>query len=937
MGTRKYDFTTGIETSTAPSASDPSAPDDPVILSYIEEHYVPGYQTQATITALKNLPTADRTEGDIVFVKDQNVAFRYSASATDTNDDYFYLTPVSSVGRWIRITDMQHATGNLTVPGALTVQGDLTVNGTTTTISTSTLTVEDANITVNLGGSAATANANVAGITVDTDTTDARLGYDSTLTSKFKAGNVGSESEVLVAAGAQTITGTKTITATPSISPAVNLVEQGSAPATPAASNRAVYATSTGLAHVNSSGTVANVINDVGTQTISGVKTFQNAQVFTGNPDFQGTPQISIGERFIEQGSAPATPASGSRTLYASASGFKQVDSTGLVSDIGGSGGGSGSGEINVITSSSTASGWVASGAGLTVGTSTTGSELPLEGVITSGIKITPVSGTTDFVYYRFTMPEGLFNTKLKLAWYQEALSGYASGDLKVELHTNTLSDYTGTDATIPLSTDVSGVSGIPNAKGQFNASFDSNSSLYYELRFYRTAGSTAVVLQNVIVGPGTTQQSAIFGPPVTFTPTGSWTTNTTYTGKYYRIGNSALIHVTVAVTGAPTATSLTINMPTGLTIDTTALSNTGVNNTGDTLLTSDGRLFDSGTGEYNAKAVYNTSSQIRVRYYNATAAPTNVSNTAPMTWATGDYAQVSFLVPIAEWAGSGAVNLGQNDVEYAYNSSTADTSDTTSFAYGPVGSTFNYTFTANRSKRVRFQSPIQDTDIVTMEVQEAGTGMWLDYPNGNQLLMAFSIVSYTGSNGVYFTKVSGSSTDVDVFFGQYRTGTQAWSTNMSTYRWRLKKTKAGVATGFGEATTASTGLVKKDKVQTKNLASSNSSAGVNMITFNNLLVGQLYKVEAHFNISSTGASHSAVVAFYDGSVELKRFSAAGVTSGITMNISGEHTFIAPTSTLHLRAITSTSNTYNNTSGGFPTSWATITQLNTNSLVTDFT
>ena len=105
------------------------------------------------------------------------------------------------------------ATGTLQDSGVLiddsdnvTIPGDLTVNGTTTTINTSTMDVEDANITVNDGGDQATANSNVAGFTVEmSDATDARIGYDSTLASRFKGGEVGSESEIITSTATQDI------------------------------------------------------------------------------------------------------------------------------------------------------------------------------------------------------------------------------------------------------------------------------------------------------------------------------------------------------------------------------------------------------------------------------------------------------------------------------------------------------------------------------------------------------------------------------------------------------------------------------------------------------------------------------------------------------------------------------------------------------------
>src|SRR5690606_4653411 len=115
----------------------------------------------------------------------------------------------------------------------------------------------------------------------------------------------------------------------------------------------------------------------------------------------------------------------------------------GQTARLGSSGGGSGSGEINVISNSSDSTNWVASGAGITINTTTTTSDLPLSGVLSTAIKITPVSGT-DYVRYRWTMPTALKGKKLKIEWFQHPISGYTSGDLKLEVYKNSASDYSG-------------------------------------------------------------------------------------------------------------------------------------------------------------------------------------------------------------------------------------------------------------------------------------------------------------------------------------------------------------------------------------------------------------------------------------------------------------------------------------------------------------
>lgn len=95
---------------------------------------------------------------------------------------------------------------NLNVGGNVVVTGDLTVNGTNTILNTTTLEVEDANIIINNGGSKASAD-NIAGITVEmSDNTHGSIKYQSTLTSRFKVGDAGSEVEIATVSGAQAIT-----------------------------------------------------------------------------------------------------------------------------------------------------------------------------------------------------------------------------------------------------------------------------------------------------------------------------------------------------------------------------------------------------------------------------------------------------------------------------------------------------------------------------------------------------------------------------------------------------------------------------------------------------------------------------------------------------------------------------------------------------------
>jgi hypothetical protein len=312
-------------------------------------------------------------------------------------------------------------------------------------------------------------------------------------------------------------------------------------------------------------------------------------------------------------------------------------------------------------------------------------------------------------------------------------------------------------------------------------------------------------VITNVIVGPGIQPQGAVVGPWLSYTPTGTWSTNTTYTGKYRQVGSAMELDVTVVCSGAPTAADLSINLPSGLTIDSTQVSssaNLRYPSFGTAL------IVDESTRVYVGGLIAgSTSSILRVTH---TESGNNgvVSNTQPITFGNLDSVSIRATVPIAEWAGSGTVQLAQNDVEYASNSSATDANDTTSFVYGPqgaVGVLGTTTLTAQRLKTVRFQTPIQATDKLEIEIKD-GTGAWLpvySHPNGN---FAYSASGSTEA-GMLLDQIS--STDVNVYF--YAVPTlltgSSWAT-VSAGGWRVRKSSAGAAVGFGIADTTSSGLV---------------------------------------------------------------------------------------------------------------------------------
>lgn len=749
---------------------------------------------------------------------------------------------------------------NINVGGNAVITGNLTVSGTTTTISSTTMDVTDPNITVNKAGSTTTANTAVAGITVETSGTSGRLGYDSTLTSRFKAGDSGSESEIITAAGTQTLSGAKTFSAIVAVSnttqatnkdtgcvvlegglgvekdtyiggslvvtgnvtvngttttvnsttldvvdPNITVNKGGSTTTANSAVSGITVENSGTAARLGYDSTLASLFK-AGTSgseseimTVGTTQTISGAKKFSSYADFTNT-------------TAPATPSASTSRIYTKSDGkFYSLDSAGVERQLGGGG----SGEKNYISDQDViGTNWVASGAGVTVATSSTAAELPEESKLT-GIKLTGVSGT-DYARYRFTLDDSDKSKKLKIQFALKSSASYVSGDFKLEVYTNTTSNYLGTYTALVLDAP-----NIPaNASGQvYLATFDTNTLDYYELRITRVTGTQSIVISGVVIGPGVQAQSAAVEEAISFTPSFTNLTvgNGTITSAFYRrVGSYMQIWLglqwgsTTSVSG-----SIGVTVPGGFTMDSSKadISN-GRSNLGGVA------LIHAGVSSFPGYVNASSTTSFRFVYVSGGAAAV-VTATAPFTWTTNDDFRMFAEIPIAEWAGSGTINLSNNAVEYAFNTSVTDAADTTSFAYGLGGTPLpSSTFTANRAKRVRFTRAIQPSDVITLEVDPSNTGEFQPLSSTFLANGSASVSPFTTLNAASYGVgriVPVNTTDVDVTFAQYASTDGAttyggagpnWNATTGTTRWRLKKSSGGVPVGFSTATSTSAGLL---------------------------------------------------------------------------------------------------------------------------------
>lgn len=247
--------------------------------------------------------------------------------------------------------------------------------------------------------------------------------------------------------------------------------------------------------------------------------------------------------------------------------------------------------------------------------------------------------------------------------------------------------------AIIPV-TPASLMSSSTTLPGHFKGTFQT-SATGASYRLILHVGSTSasaydVKFGNFRVGP----TPAVYGAPVTdwtaWTPTGSWSTNTTYTGYWRRDGDSMEIDVKVSVSGAPTSASLTVNLPSGYTIDTTKL----VYDDASTTVIGSGGIRDSGTETYSAsiRSVSSTATKVNVMYMVNTATgvtvTTAVAQNAPQTWASGDAVTFTARFPIVGWSSSVQMS---NDTDTRVVAAKYTTSATTSFGNGTYSSAFPY------------------------------------------------------------------------------------------------------------------------------------------------------------------------------------------------------------------------------------------------------
>ncbi|MFN7463730.1 MAG: hypothetical protein ACK5SE_06600 [Pseudanabaena sp.] len=730
-----------------------------------------------------------------------------------------------------RLSDIVFQTSNGSTPaermriaadGKVTIAGDFEVQGTTTTINTTNLEVEDKNITVNFGGTDASAAG--AGLTVEgAGGLDlAAIQYDATLGSKWKVGAIGGEDEIVTRTLSQTLTG-KTLTS-PVITNPTGLVKAD-----------------VGLGNVDNT-------SDLNKPISTATQTALDLKANLVNPTFDD------GITMLHE-STPSNPSSGRIRVYPKSDNrLYTLDSSGVETVVGS---GTAGGFVNYITNpdaeSTTVTPWAtyADAAAATPADGTGGSP----NVTWTRNTSSPIRGNADFAFakdaanrqgqgvaFAFTLATTDRSKKCQITFdYDTSAANYAAGDLRVYI-------YDVTNAALITPQTVA----IPKGTNTFQTTFDTTTSTSYRLILHvATTNATAytVDFDNFVVNAGQVVQGAAISEWQSYTPivVSGWSGGT-LGGRYRRVGSSMDIEISIV---SPTTWSgnVEVQIPTGFTVDTNAIP-----------AASPGERFpvgqavfvdDSASTRYLGTVVYYTTTSVRIWSTGGADVWAPVAG-KPVAGQNGaDAIHLTFSVPIAEWAGNGTVNLGPGaQVEFA--ASTTGTWDAAATAgntvYGPAGAPITGSLGANRLKVVRFQYPIQQDDVLFLEVRNPN-GVWCPVEN---TLYTYNYQK-NASFGARITEAVVGSTDVEVLFQQYGAAGSTygtadatainWSTSFAT-AWRVRKAKASAPVGYGLAgTDGSSGLYMAGR----------APGQVTGATIASGMVGQETSVTFDFNTASAG------------------------------------------------------------------------------------
>jgi len=329
------------------------------------------------------------------------------------------------------------------------------------------------------------------------------------------------------------------------------------------------------------------------------------------------------------------------------------------------SGGGSGSGEINYIDNPDaelSTAGYVAyaDAAQSTPEDGTAGS--PTVAINRTTVVGEVLRGSASFelakdaadrqgegVSFDFSIDPADENKLLKVYFDYKTSTNYATGDVAVYI-------YDVTNATLITPNNTSIVKA--DAEGAFfECSWLSTDSNSYRLILHcasTNASAYDLFFDNVIVGPSRTQSGAVVSSwqDITLNWSASVGTRSSETWKMRRVGETMEIQGFATFSGTGSASLLYFDIPDSLTCSLTS----GADKHG---IIGNGSMYDdsvgTGTGRYLAAPFIYTSTQIGIY-------TEGLNSLLGSEVAANDHISLNINIPIDEWAGSGVMNVLQED-----------------------------------------------------------------------------------------------------------------------------------------------------------------------------------------------------------------------------------------------------------------------------------
>jgi hypothetical protein len=263
-----------------------------------------------------------------------------------------------------------------------------------------------------------------------------------------------------------------------------------------------------------------------------------------------------------------------------------------------------------------------------------------------SGLLAKPASNERgEGISYDFSIDNADQGKMQEIVFDYTVTANYADGHARAYIY-----DVTNARLIEPSQRDILANSGQATYRGYFQA--NSNSTSYRFIIHIATDSALAwdLKIDNVKVGPIAQGNAGTFVSDwQSWTPTGTWVTNTTYTGKMRRVGDSLDLDIDIELSGAPTSANLNINLPSGLAIDTSKLnsSNIAAPVLGNVI------VRDAGVDSYSGVVTFNNSTtNVAINIDDGDKTISNVTQANPITFGATDTVKIKISnLPIQGWS----------------------------------------------------------------------------------------------------------------------------------------------------------------------------------------------------------------------------------------------------------------------------------------------